>query len=522
MPLLSSSFLLPPLTPRSASPSPQPISTTCSPSPPAAAALPSLPPTAYHPSRTSPTAWQPPLLPVRCSSPALPPLHQLLPFHPPSLAHPTRTSSPSHSLTSLPPPPPVVPPLPSHTLSTSPPPFRSLSDRCPSLASLCRPQPPHLLQTSPLSSPVSSPPSPPVPPCGPNLRSQAAPANDLQRAVRVLLQLRISPSPMGPLRRRPTTPAAPTCRPRRGRRLAVRRGGDTGWRRDRWRSFLTRASDSPAGLQLRAAEIGAPNGFDPRRKIGDRWVGYGVLALQPRRRLDRRRSEASPPAPLLPHQIFLYESFDSVLFEAAQPLFGFTERSLTWPVRVDVALQTASALEYLHFALKPPVVHRDITSSNIFVERDMRIKVGDFGLSRLLSLPDPNCSSGSSTEYVCCTGPQGTPGYLDPEYHRSFRLTEKSDVYSFGVVLLELVTGMKAVDLRRDKREVSLAEFVVSKIQVGALHEVVDPILVRGGNVMESIEAVAELAFRCVAGEKDDRPNAREVVEELKRIRGLI
>ncbi|XP_042497718.1 LEAF RUST 10 DISEASE-RESISTANCE LOCUS RECEPTOR-LIKE PROTEIN KINASE-like 1.5 [Macadamia integrifolia] len=189
------------------------------------------------------------------------------------------------------------------------------------------------------------------------------------------------------------------------------------------------------------------------------------------------------------------------------------KKSLTWKVRLEMALQTAMALEYLHFSVEPAIVHRDITSSNIFVEKDMRIKVGDFGLSRLLV-----SSSSSSSGYVW-TGPQGTPGYLDPEYYKSFKLTEKSDVYSFGVVLFELISGMKAVDLNRDKREVSLADMVVSKIQVGSLHQVMDPILVlEGGEAIRTVNAMAELAFRCVAADKDDRPDARELVDELKRI----
>nr|KYP65954.1 putative serine/threonine-protein kinase At1g18390 family [Cajanus cajan] len=185
--------------------------------------------------------------------------------------------------------------------------------------------------------------------------------------------------------------------------------------------------------------------------------------------------------------------------------------SLTWRVRLDIALQTALAMEYLHFSVVPPVVHRDITSSNIFVERDMRIKVGDFGLSRLLVVQD---TTSSSNGFVW-TGPQGTPGYLDPEYHRSFRLTEKSDVYSFGVVLLELISGLRAVDQSRDKREMALADLVVSRIQMGQLHQVLDPVL--GGG--DGVSSVAELAFRCVAADKDDRPDSREVVEELKRVR---
>ncbi|XWS68889.1 hypothetical protein CRYUN_Cryun04dG0132500 [Craigia yunnanensis] len=189
--------------------------------------------------------------------------------------------------------------------------------------------------------------------------------------------------------------------------------------------------------------------------------------------------------------------------------------SLTWQVRLEVALQTALAIEYLHFSVVPPIVHRDITSSNIFVEKDMRIKVGDFGLSRLLAFPE---NPSSKSDFVL-TGPQGTPGYLDPDYHRSFRLTEKSDVYSFGVVLWELISGLKAVDQRRERREMALVDLVVSKIQMGLLHQVVDPVLVLDGEAMDGVDAVAELAFRCVAADKDDRPDASEIVRELKRIK---
>ncbi|KAK9675751.1 hypothetical protein RND81_11G028100 [Saponaria officinalis] len=197
---------------------------------------------------------------------------------------------------------------------------------------------------------------------------------------------------------------------------------------------------------------------------------------------------------------------------------------LSWQTRVDIALQIAIAIEYLHFTVEPPVVHRDITTTNIFVDESLRVRVGDFGLSRLLVYSEYRNSSGElsgSSSGCIWTGPQGTPGYLDPDYHKSFRLTEKSDVYSFGVVLLELVTGLRAVDQRREKREMALADMVVAKIQLGLLDQVVDPVLVgEGGEVEESVAAVAELAFQCVANDKDDRPDAKEVVGELRRIWG--
>lgn len=198
----------------------------------------------------------------------------------------------------------------------------------------------------------------------------------------------------------------------------------------------------------------------------------------------------------------------------------YRKGALSWSTRVDIALQTALAVEYLHFSVVPPVVHRDITSANIFVDKDMRVKVGDFGLSRLLVCPESTVASSNASEGVW-TGPQGTPGYLDPDYYRSFRLNEKSDIYSFGVVLLELITGMRAVDQSREMREMTLADMVVPRIQMGLLHQVVDPVLVVDGEAaMEGATAVAELAFRCVAADKDDRPDAQEVAMELRRIKG--
>ncbi|XP_072952358.1 LEAF RUST 10 DISEASE-RESISTANCEUS RECEPTOR-LIKE PROTEIN KINASE-like 1.5 [Typha angustifolia] len=304
----------------------------------------------------------------------------------------------------------------------------------------------------------------------------------------------------------------------------------------------------------------ATGGFDPLRKLGDGGFGSVYLAdlgdgrAAAVKRLHRHHPEATSASTVTKsfcNEILILSSlrhpnlvrlhgycadprglllvYDYVPNGTlADHLHGHRRRcGLAWGVRVDVALQTAAALEYLHFAVKPAVVHRDVTSANIFVEADMRVRLGDFGLSRLLTLPDA-CSTSASRELVCCTGPQGTPGYLDPEYHRSFRLTEKSDVYSFGVVMLELVTGMRAVDVRRERREMTLVDLVVGKIQAGELAQVVDPVLVVKGKgdaeeaVMSSIEAIAELAFRCVAGDKDDRPDARELVLELKRIRGKL
>ncbi|KAL1804399.1 hypothetical protein ACET3Z_033046 [Daucus carota] len=292
------------------------------------------------------------------------------------------------------------------------------------------------------------------------------------------------------------------------------------------------------------------NYFDPKRKIGDGGFGsvfLGQLAdghIVAVKHLHKQNSKTksfcneililssithpnlvklhgycSDPRGLL--LVYDYVSNGTL----ADHLHGvYKKGSLKWIVRVEIALQIALAIEYLHFSVLPPIVHRDVTSTNIFVEKDMRVKVGDFGLSRLLICQENGVMPGNGLNGpgsgCVWTGPQGTPGYLDPDYYQSFRLTEKSDVYSFGVILLELITGMRAVDSRREKSEMALVDLVVPKIQMGLLEDVVDPVLAGDRVAMEGVGAVAELAFRCVAAEKDDRPNAREVVEELKRIRG--
>jgi serine/threonine protein kinase len=95
----------------------------------------------------------------------------------------------------------------------------------------------------------------------------------------------------------------------------------------------------------------------------------------------------------------------------------------------------------LHTEANPPIFHRDIKANNILLDARMVAKVADFGLSRLAPVPD---LEGAIPDHVS-TVVKGTPGYMDPEYFLTHKLTDKSDVYSFGVVLLELITGMYAI-----------------------------------------------------------------------------
>ncbi|KAF8775496.1 hypothetical protein HU200_004923 [Digitaria exilis] len=109
--------------------------------------------------------------------------------------------------------------------------------------------------------------------------------------------------------------------------------------------------------------------------------------------------------------------------------------------RLHIALGASKGILYLHTEADPPIFHRDVKASNILLDSKFVAKVADFGLSRLAPVPD---TEGTLPAHIS-TVVKGTPGYLDPEYFLTHKLTERSDVYSLGVVFLELLTGMKPI-----------------------------------------------------------------------------
>ncbi|XP_076900852.1 wall-associated receptor kinase-like 14 [Bidens hawaiensis] len=186
------------------------------------------------------------------------------------------------------------------------------------------------------------------------------------------------------------------------------------------------------------------------------------------------------------------------------------EKGLPWTVRLTIATETAQAIAHLH-SMNPPIYHRDIKSSNILLDYNFNSKVADFGLSRLGMLDDSHIS----------TAPQGTPGYVDPQYHQNFHLSDKSDVYSFGVVLVEIITALKVVDFSRHHTEINLAALAIDKIGKGRVEDIIDTFLDpnRDAWTLTSIHKVAELAFRCLAFHRDMRPSMSEVADELEQVR---
>ncbi|KAG0626098.1 hypothetical protein M758_2G102100 [Ceratodon purpureus] len=187
-------------------------------------------------------------------------------------------------------------------------------------------------------------------------------------------------------------------------------------------------------------------------------------------------------------------------------LSGKKSYPLDWSKRLSIATGSARGLAYLHEMANPPIVHRDIKSSNILLDDKHIAKVADFGLSKLA----PDGADG----HIETTEVKGTLGYLDPEYYMTQKLSEKSDVYSFGVVLLELLTS---------KAPISHGKFIVREMKVAYAEEGMDglePIL--DPSVHESspqdLQRFVDLAFVCTEDRGADRPTMNEVVKALEAL----
>ncbi|XP_043697922.1 probable LRR receptor-like serine/threonine-protein kinase At1g06840 isoform X2 [Telopea speciosissima] len=188
-----------------------------------------------------------------------------------------------------------------------------------------------------------------------------------------------------------------------------------------------------------------------------------------------------------------------------------SKEPLSFAMRLRVAMGSAKGILYLHTEVSPPVFHRDIKSSNILLDSKFTAKVADFGLSKLAPVPD---IEGTLPGHVS-TVVKGTPGYLDPEYFLTHKLTDKSDVYSLGVVYLELLTGMQPISHGKNiVREVNMA------YQSGMIVSVMDERM--GSYPSECAEKFAKLALKCCQDETEARPSMAEVVREIENIIPMI
>ncbi|KAJ8425451.1 hypothetical protein Cgig2_018849 [Carnegiea gigantea] len=177
-------------------------------------------------------------------------------------------------------------------------------------------------------------------------------------------------------------------------------------------------------------------------------------------------------------------------------------KSLKWVHRLRVATDVAYALSYMHNALSKPVVHRDVQSLNILLDKSFHAKLSNFGFS-------VSITPGEKPQRWPVIG---APGYIDPEYVETQEVTDKCDVYSFGVLMLELLTGRHPTVMAVDG--VDLVDAVLSAVGRNCVMDMIDKKILEQGS-RDEIQKFTQLALKCVAKVGMERPTMAEVVSEL-------
>ncbi|KAF5187050.1 Receptor-like cytoplasmic kinase [Thalictrum thalictroides] len=182
------------------------------------------------------------------------------------------------------------------------------------------------------------------------------------------------------------------------------------------------------------------------------------------------------------------------------------QKPLNWFTRMKIATGAAKGLEYLHDKANPPVIYRDLKSSNILLDEEFNPKLSDFGLAKLGPVGDKTHVSSRV---------MGTYGYCAPEYARTGQLTLKSDVYSFGVVLLELITGRRAIDTTRETDEQNLVTWAQPFFKDPSKYPAMADPLLEGDFPVRGLNQAVAVAAMCLQEESDVRPLMSDVVTAL-------
>ncbi|KAF7130318.1 hypothetical protein RHSIM_Rhsim10G0054100 [Rhododendron simsii] len=180
---------------------------------------------------------------------------------------------------------------------------------------------------------------------------------------------------------------------------------------------------------------------------------------------------------------------------------------LSWEQRMKICIGAARGLDYLHSGTRCGIIHRDVKTTNILLDKDWVAKISDFGL----------CKEGttSHSHTHVSTDVKGTFGYLDPEYFLTRRLTKKSDVYAFGVVLLEVLCGRPAVDMRLEEEQRSLALLAQQCIKEEKLDQLIDQSL-RDQISPKCLQVFGDVANKCLHSRPSGRPTMTDVVASLE------
>ncbi|XP_040376597.1 probable serine/threonine-protein kinase PIX13 [Oryza brachyantha] len=216
---------------------------------------------------------------------------------------------------------------------------------------------------------------------------------------------------------------------------------------------------------------------------------------------------------LLVYEYMAQGSLENHLFRSEPRKGGSAspQQPLSWSLRLRIAIGAARGLAFLHSSEKH-VIYRDFKASNILLDTQFQPKLSDFGLAK-------DGPAGGSSHVT--TRVMGTYGYAAPEYVATGHLYVKSDVYGFGVVLLEILTGLRALDTGRPSGQHNLVDwakpFLADRRKLARL---MDPRL-EGQYSSRGAQRAAQLALRCLATDHKNRPSMREVVAVLEEIESM-